>query len=62
MIYKDKPPISDNLVKKRINSVITQNGYDINIATIIAELYTYMRYLLFYMLCYQKLVKPQSYI
>ena len=43
MIYKDKPPISDNLVKKRINSVITQNGYDINIATIIAELYTYMR-------------------
>ena len=43
MIYKDKPPISDNLVEKRINSVITQNGYDINIATIIAELYTYMR-------------------
>ena len=44
MILKDKPPVSDNLIKKRIDRIVTEQcGYEQTVADVISNLYSYMR-------------------
>lgn len=44
MNYRDKPPMSDNLLKKRIQSIVSNhNDCDKEIADAICNLYDYMR-------------------
>lgn len=44
MNYRNKPPVSDNLLKKRIQSIVSNhNDCDRNVADVICNLYDYMR-------------------
>lgn len=44
MIFKDKPPVSDNLLKKRISRIVLEcSNYDQSVADVISNLYDYMR-------------------
>lgn len=43
MRFDNKPPVSDNLLKKRIQSIVADKGYHKSIADSISDLYSYMR-------------------
>ena len=40
---KIKGPVSDNLIVKRIKTILTENGYDKEVQTVICNLYSYIR-------------------
>ena len=44
MLINNKTPMGDNLIKKRINHIVLNTGYDIDVSNIICNLYDYMRH------------------
>lgn len=44
MNFKDKPPVTDSLLKKRISRILSEHGnYSESVAAVISNLYDYMR-------------------